>query len=350
MSSPVHHPDDLDAALRYAPPWARKVNTSGAASPGDAAAESPPTCPEGDDYEPSFDGDRAMLALQHQLSLDPDDVPEPPVRFDDRPPLDRIALRLCAVAGIAALVAWVTISLPVNISLPIKFSLPIKPHFEEIARAVAPALTATPVKLVHVREQIAPMPVAPATQAAPPAAPVAVADATPTAAPETSAAAPAAPAAVPVHVAEATPTATEETPEAAPAAPAAVPEPVVEVASKATPEPAEAAPPHDPPQPAAKPVTLSPDEIAMLVKRGKDFLMNGDISSSRLLLRRAAEAGDAEAALALGSTFDPAVIAQLGAIGVKADTAKAREWYEKAAALGSDTASQQIAKLAEAGQ
>jgi hypothetical protein len=36
--------------------------------------------------------------------------------------------------------------------------------------------------------------------------------------------------------------------------------------------------------------------------------------------------------------------------GVPQDYAKAREWYEKAAALGSNTASQQIAHLAEAGR
>ncbi len=326
MSSPVHHPDDLDAALRYAPPWARnwarKADTPGAASPGDAAGESPPTSPEEDEYEPSFDGDRAMLELQQRLSLDPDEEPEPPVRIDDRPPLDRIALRLCAVAGIAALVAWVAISLPVNISLPIKFSLPIKPHIEEIAHAaIAPALTATPVKLVHIHTAVAALP----AESSAPVAPAA--EAPPTATPETSAAVPAAPTVVPVRVAEAPP--------------------------EATPESDEAAPPTDP-QPAAKPVskpkTLAPDEIAMLVKRGKDFLMTGDISSARLLLRRAAEAGNAEAALALGSTFDPAVIARLGAIGVEADAAKARQWYEKAAALGSDTASEQIAKLAEAGR
>ncbi|HEX4131379.1 MAG TPA: hypothetical protein VHZ24_15170, partial [Pirellulales bacterium] len=62
------------------------------------------------------------------------------------------------------------------------------------------------------------------------------------------------------------------------------------------------------------------------------------------------EAGDADAALAFGSTFDPAVIARLGAIGVEADTARARKWYEKAAALGSNLASDKIAKLAEAGR
>jgi TPR repeat protein len=78
--------------------------------------------------------------------------------------------------------------------------------------------------------------------------------------------------------------------------------------------------------------------------------MNGDISAARLLLQRAAEAGSAEAALALGSTFDPVVIRQLGAVGVQGDAATAREWYQRAAQAGSRAAAQQLAKLAATGQ
>ena len=41
-----------------------------------------------------------MVKLQRQLALDPDAVPEPPV--DDIQSLWPMALRLCAVAGVAA--------------------------------------------------------------------------------------------------------------------------------------------------------------------------------------------------------------------------------------------------------
>ena len=88
----------------------------------------------------------------------------------------------------------------------------------------------------------------------------------------------------------------------------------------------------------------------MLVKRGTDFLESGDIAAARLLLRRAAEAGSADAALALGSTFDPLVIGRLHAVNVRSDSAKAREWYQKAAQLGSPTAPDQLARLSKAGQ
>jgi TPR repeat protein len=85
-----------------------------------------------------------------------------------------------------------------------------------------------------------------------------------------------------------------------------------------------------------------------LIKLGQDFVRNRDFSSARLVLRRAAEAGSAAAALSLGETFDPRVIQQLDAIGVQPDPAKAREWYERAAKLGSDAASQHLASLARA--
>lgn len=90
---------------------------------------------------------------------------------------------------------------------------------------------------------------------------------------------------------------------------------------------------------------LDAEEIATLVNRGTDFLKSGDVVSARLLLRRAAEAGSASAALTLGTTFDPLFIQQLGTIGVVPDVAQARQWYEQAAALGSEAASQRLAKL-----
>ena len=52
----------------------------------------------------------------------------------------------------------------------------------------------------------------------------------------------------------------------------------------------------------------------------------------------------------LGTTYDPLSIQQLGAIGVVPDVAQARQWYEKAAALGSEVASQRLAKLAHPSQ
>ena len=88
---------------------------------------------------------------------------------------------------------------------------------------------------------------------------------------------------------------------------------------------------------------LDENEIAMLVRRGKDFLKDGDLASARLLLQRAAAAGNAEAAFILGTTFDPLFMRRMGVIGAEPDITRAREWYKRAAELGSTEASQQLA-------
>ena len=116
------------------------------------------------------------------------------------------------------------------------------------------------------------------------------------------------------------------------------------------PQPAVAPPSSDAAVAQTVSLPLDPDEIAMLLKRGKDAFSTGDLAAARLLLRRAAEAGSAEAALALGATFDPLVIRRLGAIGAAPDAAQARQWYQKAVALGSTTASQPLAQLEAAAQ
>ena len=87
------------------------------------------------------------------------------------------------------------------------------------------------------------------------------------------------------------------------------------------------------------------DEVASLLKRGRDLIAAGDIASARLLLTLVAEAGNAEASFALAGTFDPEVLARLPAIGVRADPAKARAWYGRAAEQGSQEARQRLQAL-----
>jgi hypothetical protein len=80
------------------------------------------------------------------------------------------------------------------------------------------------------------------------------------------------------------------------------------------------------------------EEIAILVKRGKAFIGNGDPVGARVMLRRAAESRNAEAALMLAATYDPVVLRELKVYGVAADVAMARTWYEKAKEFGSEEA------------
>jgi hypothetical protein len=103
-----------------------------------------------------------------------------------------------------------------------------------------------------------------------------------------------------------------------------------------------------PPAPAAV-VAPAPDrdEIASLLMRARTYLAAGDVAAARLVLRRAAERDDPQAALALGGTYDPTVLKRLGIISFHADPGQAREWYRKAAALGSADASLRLEQLAD---
>jgi hypothetical protein len=86
---------------------------------------------------------------------------------------------------------------------------------------------------------------------------------------------------------------------------------------------------------------LERDEVVLLVKRGEDFITSGDLSSARLVLQRAAEAGDMHAALALAGTFDPNLLAK----GFAADVVMSRFWYERAKQFGSTEAPQRLEQL-----
>jgi hypothetical protein len=84
------------------------------------------------------------------------------------------------------------------------------------------------------------------------------------------------------------------------------------------------------------------------VNRGQELFNNGDFAAARLVLRPAAEAGDAQAALMLGATFDPVIVAELGALGLAPDPSAARAWYQRAMDAGSTEASRRIERLARA--
>ena len=91
---------------------------------------------------------------------------------------------------------------------------------------------------------------------------------------------------------------------------------------------------------------LDPEEIKFFMKQGEQFIAAGDVVTGRIVFQRAAEAGDANAAMALGATYDPTVLAKLGVAGLGADVEKARTWYQKAESLGSTEATRRLAILA----
>jgi hypothetical protein len=91
---------------------------------------------------------------------------------------------------------------------------------------------------------------------------------------------------------------------------------------------------------------LDPDVIASLLRRADALIASGDVAAARLVLRRAADAGDARAAMMLAGTYDPAILEKLGVHGFVPDVAMARSWYEKAKKFGSAEAPQRLEMLA----
>jgi len=90
------------------------------------------------------------------------------------------------------------------------------------------------------------------------------------------------------------------------------------------------------------------EQIERLIGRSQLLFSRGDIAEARILLKRAAEARDARAARALGSTYDPDVLRRMGVVGVAPDVSLAREWYQKASEYGSREARQRLNVLAAA--
>jgi hypothetical protein len=91
--------------------------------------------------------------------------------------------------------------------------------------------------------------------------------------------------------------------------------------------------------------SLDPREIASFLSRAQDLIAAGDLPSARLLLRRAAEAQNARAALALAQTYDPVVLKQYGSSAPAADVATARNWYERAREWGAPDVQRQLDAL-----
>jgi hypothetical protein len=289
----------------------------------------------------SFEGDVAIMELRERMALAPDQPPEPPMRDDGRTLIGMVG-RFAGLVALAAVAAYgfVWISASRNQSDDRGFALASDRNAPFGQRPAAPAVSraglgsaslnsgsfktavfqppAAPADLTRSQDE------APAVDRPQLLAPV------PWPAPDAGRA-----------LAARTRETARETPTTGAAALAAVPAPH---AAPLPPAPAEAEVAIAAPPPAA--AKSDNEAIATLLARGRTYLTNGDVSTARLAFRRAAEGGDAQAALALGGTFDPLVLKSLGAIGVAADPDQARGWYRKAAELGSRDAPQRLDQLA----
>ena len=196
--------------------------------------------------------------------------------------------------------------------------------------AIAPPRAEMPVPAVPppAMESAAPTPpVVPSTPAAP--------------------AVPSAPAAPPPRVSVESAAPAPVQPSAAPPQPAAaLPRPAVE------PAPAIAAPAPPPASSApatsaapAKTATADPTAGQEFRALGDERLRQGDVASARLFYERAADAGNARAALMLGGTYDSSFLERLGVQGMRGDPAQAASWYRRARELGEPEADARLQAL-----
>jgi hypothetical protein len=89
-------------------------------------------------------------------------------------------------------------------------------------------------------------------------------------------------------------------------------------------------------------LATNPAPDAMLAK-GKEFEQAGEMNGAFLVWRRAAEAGNAPAQLALATFYDPLVTPQKA--GFTPDGARAADWYERAALAGNAEAQRRYGLL-----
>jgi len=324
MSSPIDEAKDVNPALPaatgaspvllYAPQWARdqaQPPTDGGPAP---PIEWPPRGRRLDNVR-IFD-ERAALEARRELALQPEKVPEPP----QPDPGDQIktVLRICGVAGAAAVVAWTLVS-----------TLDAGSPRHEPTRTSS---TARPVA------------VAPAKPDSPPVALAARLDGNSPGSNGDEGGKESREVSRQELGEEPQESHQEPRGEAILGVPAALA--ASTVAAEAVPAIALDTPKAERTPPSLIIRQMDRDELAFLVRRGEIFINSGDVAAARLMLQRAAEAGDVHAALALASTFDPNTIQKLGIQGLAADEAMARLWYERAAQFGSPEAPQRLQQLA----
>jgi TPR repeat protein len=104
-----------------------------------------------------------------------------------------------------------------------------------------------------------------------------------------------------------------------------------------------------PPPAGPEATVLKTDDIAAkeLLEKANRLLEKGDIIAARAQYQRAAEMGNASAALMLGSTYDPRRLWSLGVIGMVGNKERARQWYSRAAELGHPEAKARLMALGD---
>jgi hypothetical protein len=102
-----------------------------------------------------------------------------------------------------------------------------------------------------------------------------------------------------------------------------------------------------PPGSVSETIGIGADQSAVkdLLAQGGRLIERGEIIAARAVYQRAADMGSGDAALALGSTYDPNRLWSLGAIGMVGNKERAKHWYARANDLGHPDASARLKLL-----
>jgi hypothetical protein len=286
MSSPIRRADQVDPELMYAPPRARNQGQAMRNKLSTLAGDQP----ERLGGHPDSSDDRAMMEVQDLRSLDPEWMPKPPA--GDRN-WWRITFRAAGVLFFAAAIAGVVVSIPSVRNV-------VGASFRGNSVSSNPAEQFPKTRLADRQEDVS-------AKAGQESGNLKESKSRPD---QLSAVAPA----------HSVPVATT------PVAPRASDQVRRDFVLR----------------------QLDSEELASMRLHADHFIKSGDLSSARLLLERAAEAGDGNAALTLAGTFDPNVLKTLGFQEGAVDIEMARLWYERAERFGSAEARDRLQQLATA--
>jgi hypothetical protein len=88
----------------------------------------------------------------------------------------------------------------------------------------------------------------------------------------------------------------------------------------------------------AAPKNLELSSSSGVVAQARAVIASGDIEAARGALSKLVESGNAPAAVAIGSTYDPNILDVLNVRNFPPDVAKARLWYQRAQQMGASEA------------
>lgn len=267
------------------------------------------------------------------------DAPPPPLarRRRGMPLAGKISLAVLgiALAGVGSYAAFVEIShssalntLMSRLSAPASRQVDLGTPSSTTAAAQPDSLSRVAIAFAEARDVPA---VAPSREAAPPASP------------QTEPAAQAPRQDQSFALASIAPTATTSTPAPAPAQPAPTPSRAPEVPVAAL-GPATVPAPTTPPVRSVAP-TRSPQSTRLVTRARSLITETGDIAGARLLLEKAAELGDPDAAFLLAETHDHSVLMRWRVVGPRGDAALARRYYEQALSGGIEDARARLSQL-----